>query len=272
MLKIGDFSLLSKISIHMLRHYDEIGLLKPANVDNFTSYRYYDETQLPIANRIQSLKGMGLSLSIIKQVLNEYGDNKSLKSYLELHVSQKKEDLQVLQEQIALIDNAVKELEHSENPKNCDITVKEIPKRNVISCRGKLSWYSQEGDLWNILHKETAELNVQLASPNYEIAVMYESETDDLVDVEVQQAVIGTYPNTKHTQFKTIPATLAAVLMCEGGYTQLQSINNELSRWILENGYELCGQVINIYHISPKLEQDSNHLLTEVCFPIKKKK
>lgn len=67
MLKIGDFSLLSKISIYMLRHYDEIGLLKPIHVDNFTNYRYYDEKQLSIANRIQSLKGMGLSLSVIKK-------------------------------------------------------------------------------------------------------------------------------------------------------------------------------------------------------------
>lgn len=271
MLKIGDFSLLSKISIHMLRHYDEIGLLKPASVDDFTSYRYYDETQLPAANRIQSLKSMGLSLSTIKQVLNEYGDNESLKSYLKLQVSQKKDDLQALQKQIALIENAVKDLENSGNPKNCDIALKEIPKRNVICCRGKLSWYSQEGQLWNILHTETAELGVQAASPGYEMAVMYESESDTFVDVEVQQAVIGVYPDTEHTRFKTIPATLAAVLMCEGGYTQLQSINNELSRWILENGYELCGQVINIYHISPKLTQESNHLLTEVCFPIKKK-
>lgn len=98
MLKIGDFSLLTKISIHMLRHYDEIGLLEPVSVDNFTNYRYYDETQLPIANRIQALKRMGLSLSIIKQVLNEYGDHQSLKSYLKLQVSQKKEDLQALQE------------------------------------------------------------------------------------------------------------------------------------------------------------------------------
>ena len=66
MLKIGDFAMLSKISINMLRHYDEINLLKPANIDDFTGYRYYEEEQLLIANRIQSLKAMGLSLSMIK--------------------------------------------------------------------------------------------------------------------------------------------------------------------------------------------------------------
>ena len=32
MLKIGEFSKLSRVSVRMLRHYDEIGLLKPARV------------------------------------------------------------------------------------------------------------------------------------------------------------------------------------------------------------------------------------------------
>ena len=47
LLKIGDFSKLSRISVRMLRHYDEIGLLRPVYVDRFTDYRYYDEHQLP---------------------------------------------------------------------------------------------------------------------------------------------------------------------------------------------------------------------------------
>ena len=36
MLKIGEFSKLSRVSVRMLRHYDEIGLLKPAEIDRFT--------------------------------------------------------------------------------------------------------------------------------------------------------------------------------------------------------------------------------------------
>ena len=39
LLKIGDFSKLSRISVRMLRHYDEIGLLRPVFVDQFTDYR-----------------------------------------------------------------------------------------------------------------------------------------------------------------------------------------------------------------------------------------
>ena len=52
MLKIGDFSKLARVSIRMLRHYDEIGLLRPAVTDPATGYRYYHESQLPAACRI----------------------------------------------------------------------------------------------------------------------------------------------------------------------------------------------------------------------------
>ena len=33
MLKIGEFSKLSRVSVRMLRHYDEVGLLAPSEVD-----------------------------------------------------------------------------------------------------------------------------------------------------------------------------------------------------------------------------------------------
>ena len=39
MLRIGEFSKLSRVSVRMLRHYDEIGLLKPAKIDRFTDFR-----------------------------------------------------------------------------------------------------------------------------------------------------------------------------------------------------------------------------------------
>lgn len=82
MLKIGEFSVLSQISIYMLRHYDEIGLLIPEQVDEFTRYRYYSERQLPIAGKIQALKSMGLSLNLIKEILTKYTDNAELKPIL----------------------------------------------------------------------------------------------------------------------------------------------------------------------------------------------
>lgn len=59
MLKIGEFASLSSISIHMLRHYDKIGMLCPQYVDVNNGYRYYNIEQLVQANQIVSMKNMG---------------------------------------------------------------------------------------------------------------------------------------------------------------------------------------------------------------------
>ncbi len=84
MLKIGDFSKLSRVSIRMLRHYDGIGLLHPVKTDKFTGYRYYSEEQLVIAGRITALKNMGFGLSVIGDIMTHCDDAEKLRTYLSL--------------------------------------------------------------------------------------------------------------------------------------------------------------------------------------------
>ena len=83
MFKIGDFSKLTRISVRMLRHYDEIDLLKPNSIDDFTGYRYYSADQIPIVNRIQVLKEMGFSLSEICSLMEKDLDSKQLRVLLQ---------------------------------------------------------------------------------------------------------------------------------------------------------------------------------------------
>ena len=71
MLKIGDFSSLSQVSIKTLRYYDERGLLSPAHVDPQTGYRYYSASQLSRLHRILALKDLGFSLEQIAMCLEE---------------------------------------------------------------------------------------------------------------------------------------------------------------------------------------------------------
>ena len=69
--KIGDFSQIGQVSVRMLRHYDELALLKPAYVDRLTDYRYYSIEQLPKLNRLLALKDLGFSLVHIAALLND---------------------------------------------------------------------------------------------------------------------------------------------------------------------------------------------------------
>lgn len=78
MLKIGEFSKLSRVSVRMLRHYDEVGLLAPSEVDSMTGYRYYSERQLITAGRIAALRALGFGLSETRELLRLYDDRAAL--------------------------------------------------------------------------------------------------------------------------------------------------------------------------------------------------
>ena len=72
MLKTGDYSKLSGVSVRMLCRYAEIGLLKLAETDRFTDYRYYREDHLPTVCCITALKNMGFSLADIVRIFDIY--------------------------------------------------------------------------------------------------------------------------------------------------------------------------------------------------------
>ena len=69
MLKVGEFSRLSQVTVATLHHYDAIGLLKPAHTDPFTNYRYYAVEQLTDIHRIMVLKELGLGFDQISQII-----------------------------------------------------------------------------------------------------------------------------------------------------------------------------------------------------------
>lgn len=70
MYTIGEFAAYGRVSARMLRHYDAIGLLKPARVDPSTGYRRYDSLQLSDLLRIVDLRGFGCSLDDAAEVLS----------------------------------------------------------------------------------------------------------------------------------------------------------------------------------------------------------
>ena len=84
MVNIGDFARLGGVSTRMLRHYDAIGVLKPATVDPHSGRRSYNVAQLPVLNRLIALKGLGFSLDEVGVLLAEGVDPVQLQGMLRL--------------------------------------------------------------------------------------------------------------------------------------------------------------------------------------------
>ena len=211
MFKIGEFSKLSRISIRMLRHYDEIGLLVPEETDPWTGYRRYAAAQLMTANRITALRGLGFSLAETAALLACWEDRTAMETRLLAQRAAVEASIQEALDRLRLLDTTIERLRKDEKQMNYDVTIKTLPERQVASVRQILPCYDREGDLWHIFVRETALLHIQDGDPALCISVYHDGEYKEAdVDVEIQKTVKGTYPDTEHVKFKTIPPVTVA--------------------------------------------------------------
>ncbi|QPZ37778.1 MerR family transcriptional regulator [Paramicrobacterium chengjingii] len=75
-LTAGEFRHRTRLSAKMLRLYADADLLTPARIDPFNQYRYYDESQIPLARLIVLLRGLKMPLADIGRLLEAHDDQR----------------------------------------------------------------------------------------------------------------------------------------------------------------------------------------------------
>jgi len=272
MLKIGIFSKLSRVSVRMLRYYDDQGLLSPVQIDPFSGYRYYSEDQLLTAERIASLRRIGFGLNEVKRLISPACGREDWENALEHQRIVLRQEEQEVRSRILLLENTLECLRKEEKTMEYPVTIKELPERYVASVRGRIPRYQCEQELWTILRDETSRLHVQERDPSYALAIYHDEEhVDENPDVEVQIAVKGTYPDTEHVKFKTVPSTLIASTTYKGPYERMDEVITVVASWVTANGYDFEGPTFAIYHVSPAQASNPEEYVTEICFAVKKK-
>ena len=271
MLKIGEFSKLSRVSVRMLRHYDEIGLLKPAEIDRFTDYRYYREDQLPTAGRIAALKDMGFSLADIVRILEVYDDHDQLERFFAARQAELESLSRDTARRLTLLDAARKRLRKEEDM-SYNVTIKTIPERYAATIRMTIPRYEDEGMIWGKLAEETCRMRLTEDDPCLCAVTYLDGEyKEENVEMMAWKTVKGRYPDTEHVKFKTLPAVTVASCTYKGSYTQITDVYAAVVAWIEANGYAPDGAMFNIYHVSPHETQNPDEFVTEICYPVRKK-
>lgn len=100
MYKIGEFAKITNLSIRTLRYYNDIELLVPEEVDQYSSYRYYGEHNIEEAEMIDSLKQAGFTLEEIKDNWNNFSDDKFIEKKKELY-----KEIYCIEEKIKQVEN-----------------------------------------------------------------------------------------------------------------------------------------------------------------------
>lgn len=134
MFTIGTFARLADVSVRTLRHYEEIGLITPDEVDPDTGYRFYGAHQIPRLHRIVVLKELGLTLGEIRRVLDSALDHRQLSDLLGRRRAELEERIASDQQRLARVEQRIR-LINWETTMALDLTIKHIPATRVAQIR-----------------------------------------------------------------------------------------------------------------------------------------
>jgi effector-binding domain-containing protein len=271
MIKIGDFSKLSMVSIKTLRYYDEMELLKPVHVDPFTGYRYYSASQLPRLNRILALKDLGFSLEQIAHVMNEGVSQEQLCGMLRLKQAELQQHISDVQERLARIEARLNDMKMEDTMPDYDVVIKQIEPQLVASVRDTLPNYPGVGRLFDEVYGYLARSGVN-GSGEIGVAIWHDEgyRTSD-IDGEAAVSLKQPIPESERVKVYELPAATMASVVHKGAYNRLSQAYEALARWIEANGYRITGPNREVYlYCTQPVRQDDDSYVTEIQFPVEK--
>lgn len=270
MFKIGEFSKLTQVSIRMLRYYDETGLLKPAQIDKFTGYRFYSVDQIPILHRIIFLRDSGFQISEIAAAIKNWD-----KDYIieELKNKQRAIEAQIKTEQqrSMKIDRAIGDFTKEQMTICCNVTLRRIPNYPALTLRKTISDYFAEGQLWMELGERMEREHFRLPQNVLNFAIYHDVEYKE-ADVDVEVCTVlddpGTYLNSELFRVTEEVETMAC-FMVYGPFDNIGPAFESFAHWLIEHEqYKMAGLNRQIVHRGPWNEKDSEKYLTEIQIPV----
>jgi effector-binding domain-containing protein len=253
--------------VQTLRYYDDLGLIRPAEVDSFTGYRYYAYDQLPRLNRILALKDLGLSLEQVGRLLVEDLPAAELRGMLRLKWVELRDHVQEEQAKLERVEARLRQIEQENTMPNYDIVLKGVEPILVASARGIIPAYPEQGHLWNQLE---TYLDQQKAARTGACFTVYHAD-EPQIDAEVCEPVSGAIPEGGGVTVHTLPKVeQAASAIHHGPFATLTEAYNAIAKWIDANGYRCTGPVREIYLQVPQRPGDQNDpkTVTEIQFPV----
>jgi DNA-binding transcriptional MerR regulator len=277
MIKIGEFSKLVQVPVATLRYYDQVGLLKPIEVDRFTGYRYYSVAQLPRLHRILALKGLGFSLEQIGLVLAEGLTPEQMRGMLRLRHAQISQQLAEAQNQLIEVEVRLEQIEREEQLSTYDVILKRVEPLLVASVRAILPNHSAVGGLFGEVYDAIGTHVGEALGPHPEeggqtLVLWYDTEfKEHEVDGAAAFMLRCRVPESGRMRVHELPATNMAATVHHGSYNTIGAAHEAILTWIEANGYQIIGpdRELNLYHTIP-IRLDDPAYVTEIQYPVEK--
>ncbi len=277
MLRIGEFSKLAQVTIATLRFYDQQGLLKPAEVEPFTGYRYYTVSQLPRLNRILALKGLGFSLEQIAQAVEENVTPEQMRGMLRLRHAHITQQIEEMQDRLLEVEARLGQIEREDQLASYDVVIKQTEPRLIATVRALLPEQALVGTLFGEVYEALGEHVPAALGPNpgqggQTLVLWYDTEYKETdFDGAAAFFVNCRVPNRGRMRVEELPAVQVASTVHHGSYETIGDAHNAVFAWIEANNYHIAGpdREIYLYNRMP-IRRDDPTYVTEIQYPVVK--
>jgi DNA-binding transcriptional MerR regulator/predicted transcriptional regulator YdeE len=275
MIRIGEFSKLVQVPVPTLRYYDQVGLLKPIEVDRVTGYRFYSASQLPRLHRILALKGLGFSLDQIQTVLDEGLTPEQMRGMLRLRHAQISQQLAEAQSQLTEVEVRLQQIEREEQLSPYDVMLKQVEPLLIASVRAILPNHSASGSLFGEVYEAIGPHGSEALGPHpgeggQTMVLWYDTEFKE-TDVDGAAAFIlrCRVPDNGRMRVHELPAATMAATVHHGSYNTIGEAHEAVLTWIEANGYRIVGpdREVYLYNAMP-IRLDDPTYVTEIQYPV----
>jgi DNA-binding transcriptional MerR regulator/effector-binding domain-containing protein len=261
---IGDFSKATHLSVKTLRHYHEVGLLEPSEVDSGSGYRYYSDEQIPTAQVIRRLRGLQMPVADVRAVLGAEDPDARNRLIVE-HLDRLEGELARTREAVGELRNLLERpdvpdpVEHRSVPATPAIAIHETVDREDI-----LTWWQGAvGELSATVRGQGLE---QAGPPGglYAGAVFEHDRGEATVFVPVS----GPVRAVGRVVELTIPAGELAVMRHRGPLCDVDLTYGELGAYVLRHEIGVDGPLRENYLRGFLDDPDATSWETEIGWPV----
>jgi DNA-binding transcriptional MerR regulator len=250
MFTIGEFARLGGISIRMLRHYDDIGLLRPARVDPVTGYRGYTIGQLRELNRIVALRGLGFSLAQIRRLLSGI-TAADLRGMLLLRRAELERQIEASQSSLARVEVRLRAIEREDELAD-DVVLKTAPDQRLLAVERPIPGFGPKNiaPVLNPAYEELRGIADDMGlRPGRVYLSCYNVGADNSVTMFVGTPVPDEVTAARApAQIVLLPGVQVASCVRQGTAREVwPRIVHDVMAWIEEHGYRHVGPGRDFY-------------------------
>lgn len=264
---IGEMAKLHNTSIKTLRYYDEVGLLKPMEVDESNGYRYYSTEQFEQLNTIHYLKELGFTLKEIKLHL----DHRDLDGYLELLEKQQRLTESKIRDSERMrqrFQNRIQDIKQARQVTNIgEPSIVDMEERVIVRLMEKISSEPEmEVSLRNLENLSNRKSSIYIGGVGLTIDItqvkshkfdQYNSIFILTEEEDIQSPFITTFSKGRY-----------ASISFRGSHLESAPYYDILLAYMRTNGLEIAGDSIERTIIDHYISRRPEDYLTEIQIPV----